>query len=214
MKNKLRKITAISISYLPLNILRVAFYKLFFGYKIKSSKIGFGTVINVESAELTGCKIGNFNVFAGPIKVTIKNKAKISSKNLFECGDWVLQEKFKDANYEREIIIEENTLITHGHFFDLAGRFVLGKYSWVAGRNSEFWTHGAGVMERNVTIGSNCYVASAVRFSPGSGIGNNVLVALGSVVVKKIDGDNLLVGGVPAAIIKSDFNWKEKNFNP
>jgi len=90
----------------------------------------------------------------------------------------------------------------------VAGTFKLGDGSWIAGIGSQFWTHGAGVPEREVEIGSDCYLGSAVRFAPGSSVGNNVLVAMGSVVSNAIKIDNALVGGVPAKVLKENYNWK------
>jgi acetyltransferase-like isoleucine patch superfamily enzyme len=78
----------------------------------------------------------------------------------------------------------------------------LGRESWIAGCGSQFWTHGISVMDRDIVIGEECYIASAVRFAPGSGIGNKVIVSMGSVVAKKIADDNIIVAGVPAQKIR------------
>jgi acetyltransferase-like isoleucine patch superfamily enzyme len=93
----------------------------------------------------------------------------------------------------------------------LSGSLVLGERSWIAGIDSQFWTHGAGVKERDVKIGADCYIGSAVRFSPGSSIGDNVIVAMGSVVSSQMTELNALIGGVPAKVLKSNYNWKEKD---
>jgi acetyltransferase-like isoleucine patch superfamily enzyme len=74
--------------------------------------------------------------------------------------------------------------------------------------SSQFWTHGAGVIDRDIQIGRDCYLGSAVRFAPGSGIGNNVIVALGSVVTEKFDISKAMIGGVPAKVLKKNYNWK------
>jgi len=47
-----------------------------------------------------------------------------------------------------------------------------------------------------------------VRFAPGSSIGNNVLVAMGSVVSGALGANNALVGGVPAKVLKEKYDWK------
>ena len=44
---------------------------------------------------------------------------------------------------------------------------------------------------------------------PGVTIGNNCIIAAGSVVTKNIP-DNSVVGGVPAKFIKSSFDYFEK----
>ncbi len=52
-----------------------------------------------------------------------------------------------------------------------------------------------------VKIGDNVWIGGRAVINPGITIGNNVVVASGSVVVKDIP-DNVLVGGCPAKIIK------------
>lgn len=199
---------AVLISILPLNGLRVLGYRLLFGYRIIGSQIGFGTVIAVDNVSMVNARIRFFNLFIGPMKVRISEGASIGNRNTFSCGYWVLQEQYKDFNYTRTLDIGKNTLITSSHYFDVAGTFKLGDGSWIAGIGSQFWTHGAGVRERDITIGTNCYLGSAVCFAPGSSIGNNVLVAMGSVVSNAIKIDNALLGGVPAKVLKEKYDWK------
>jgi maltose O-acetyltransferase len=52
-----------------------------------------------------------------------------------------------------------------------------------------------------VTIGNDVWIGGKVTITPGVTIGNNVVVAAGAVVTKDVP-DNVLVGGVPAKIIK------------
>ena len=52
-----------------------------------------------------------------------------------------------------------------------------------------------------VTIGNDVWIGANVTILPGVTIGNNVVVAAGAVVTKDVP-DNVLVGGVPARIIK------------
>jgi acetyltransferase-like isoleucine patch superfamily enzyme len=204
-------IIAILVSLLPLNILRVLGYRILLGYRIDTSRIGFGTVLAVDQADITRSRIGFFNQFIGPLKVTIDSGASIGNRNTFSCGYWVLQEQYKNSHYTRTLKIGPDTLITSGHFFDVAGTFKLGDRSWIAGIGSQFWTHGTGVRERDIEIGSDCYLGSAVRFAPGSKLGNNVLLAMGSVVSGEVVADNALVGGVPARVLKENYDWKSKH---
>lgn len=202
---KVKLVLAVLISILPLNILRVLGYRLL-GYRIRGS-IGFGTVIAVSKAHVEKCKIGWFNLFVGPMSVEIGIHASVGNRNTFSCGFWTTQEQYRDKNYARALQIGENTLITSGHYFDVAGSFGLGDGSWIAGVGSQFWTHGVGVSDRNIAIGQNCYLGSAVRFAPGSAIGDHVLVAMGSVVTEKIEASHVMVAGVPARVIKNDYDW-------
>jgi len=204
---KVKLVLAALISILPLNILRVLGYRLL-GYRIRGS-IGFGTVIAVSKAHIEKCKIGWFNLFVGPMSMKIGLNAAIENRNTFSCGFWTVRDQYREAGYARSLQIGADTLITSGHTFDVAGSFTLGQGSWIAGAGSQFWTHGIGVRDRDIRIGRDCYLASAVRFAPGSVVGDHVLVALGSVVNGKFDDSNVMLGGVPAKVLKSQYDWRQ-----
>jgi len=200
-----------------LNGLRVLGYRLL-GYQIQDAQIGFGTIIAVDGAIIESCKIGPLNVFAGPMKIRVQRGASIGNRNEFVCGYWVLRDEYKDYHYSRSLEVCDDALITSRHYFDLSGSLILGARSWIAGIASQFWTHGAGVKDRDIKIGADCYIGSAVRFSPGSSIGDHVVVAMGSVVSGELPESNALIGGVPAKVLKSNYkrsspadNWKEKD---
>lgn len=52
-----------------------------------------------------------------------------------------------------------------------------------------------------VTIGNDVWIGGKSSIMPGVTIGNNVVIAAGAVVTKDVP-DNVLVGGVPAKVIK------------
>ncbi|HEX9330951.1 MAG TPA: hypothetical protein VF896_03610 [Anaerolineales bacterium] len=207
---KLKIVLAAFISLLPLNGLRILGYRLL-GYQIQNARIGFGTIIAVDKVQIDSAKIGPFNVFAGPMKVHIHQGVSIGNRNEFICGYWILRDEYKDYHYSHSLEICDDALITSRHYFDLSGCLTLGERSWIAGIDSQFWTHGAGVKERDIKIGADCYIGSAVRFSPGSSVGNHVIVAMGSVVSGPLPESNALIGGVPAKVLKSNYNWKERD---
>lgn len=70
-------------------------------------------------------------------------------------------------------------------------------------------THPLHPVERNsgkeygkpITIGNNVWIGGSAVVNPGVNIGDNVVIASGSVVTKNIP-DNVVVGGNPAKIIK------------
>ena len=210
MSRTIRLIVAVLVSVLPSSSLRCAFYKALFGYSIKNAKIGFATVISVRTASVEGCTIGRFNRFLGPMHISIGPGADIETHNTFDCGEWAADAQHIDR-YDRTLILEADSRITNHHFFDVAGRFFLGQGSWIAGRGSQFWTHGVNVADRNVSIGSGCYIGSAVRFAPGSGVGDNVIVGIGSILTKQIDASNALIAGFPAEVIKEGRVWQRAN---
>ncbi len=204
---KKKKIIAHLISMFPSNCVRVILYRLIMKYEISDSYIGFGTVIAVDKAIIKNSSVGRSNCFYGPMSVMIKDGCCIGNHNQFMCGSWVEERSFSDQKYARLLEINEKVLITSDHYFDVAGNISIGQGTWVAGRGSQFWTHGVGVSDRDIHIGESCYLGSAVRFAPGVLIGNKTLVALGSVVTKKFGVNNVLLGGVPATILKENYIW-------
>lgn len=57
-------------------------------------------------------------------------------------------------------------------------------------------------LAKPVTIGDNCWIGGHATINPGVTLGDNVVVASGSVVTKSF-GDNVLIGGNPAKILKT-----------
>lgn len=52
-----------------------------------------------------------------------------------------------------------------------------------------------------ITIGNDCWIGGHATINPGVTLGNNVVVASGAVVTKSF-GDNVVIGGNPASVLK------------
>lgn len=84
----------------------------------------------------------------------------------------------------------------------------------------KFLTHGGGQVLRNnypdfdsfgkVIIGDYVYIGANVLVMPGVTIGNNVLVAAGSIVTKSIP-SNVVIAGNPARIVSTIDDYYERN---
>ena len=57
-------------------------------------------------------------------------------------------------------------------------------------------------MGKPITIGDNCWLGGHVTVLPGVTLGENVVVGAGSVVTKSF-GDNVVIVGNPARVIKT-----------
>jgi acetyltransferase-like isoleucine patch superfamily enzyme len=203
MKKKMMLVALISA--IPLMGLRRWFYRVLMRYEIPpSSKIGFLTVIAVSSFRLgEHVKIGMLNLFKGPIDVQIGDSARIGRLNRFTCSWHVTQARFNERHYTPRLKLGAGSLVLDEHFFDVYGEISIGDGSWIAGHGSQFWTHGLSVEDRDIRIGDNNYIGSAVRFAPGTSIGNNNIVALGSVILSKLEYDSSLISGFPAKAFRS-----------
>lgn len=208
MNTRASVLVARVISVVPFSFVRCMLYRALFHYSIYRTTLGFGVVIAVENADFRDSSIGKFTTFLGPISVSIEG-ARIGGHNSFGCGNWVEDASCGGRNYERTLKIERDAMITSHHYFDIAGRFTLCAHSWIGGCGSQFWTHGADRSDRdcNINIGRHCYIASAVRFAPGTQIADNTLVGLGSVLTKRFVESNVMIAGVPARIVKRDYDW-------
>lgn len=63
---------------------------------------------------------------------------------------------------------------------------------------------------QNIIIGNHVWIASHVSILKGTTILSNSVVATRSVVTKSFDKENILIGGVPAKILKEDITWDKK----
>lgn len=191
MKIKLKTFLAFFISAMPFNFLRCFFYRLLFNYTILDSYIGFLAIINIEKLYIDRAKIGKFNYFIGPLSVQIGVGTQVGFRNKFNCGSWVK----KKRDYQRTLVIDSEVLITNGHHFDVAGSIFIGKRSVIAGINSQFWTHGNGVTDRDIHIDQSCYIGTSCIFCPGSEISEGTTVGAGTVVTRKFKKPGVLIVG-------------------
>jgi acetyltransferase-like isoleucine patch superfamily enzyme len=200
-----RAVSALLISLVPLNGLRVALYKAVMGYSFGSdAHIGLLTIIACESFQAgRGLRLGRNNKFVGPMCVELGESVIIGRFNKFSCGSSAADPGKAHMNYGRSLVIGDRVLINDDHYFDVYGSIHIGDGTWIAGAGSQFWTHGASVMDRDIAIGPRCYVGSAVRFAPGASIGNGCVLGLGSVVVARIEENEAVLGGFPARKIRN-----------
>jgi len=212
MNKKLKLLVAVSISFLPINSLRVFLYKKVFNYNISKSNIGFGTILVVQNCSLENVSIGKFNFFIGPFSLRIAKNTHIGSFNKFRCGSWVVSEEFKEMNFKHTLEIGENSSIGDKHFFDVSSLIKIGNNSWIAGNSSQFWTHGGDKKNNDIIIGNDCYIGSGVMFAPGSGVADNSIVAMGAIVTKRYKKENTLISPPSMRTLQFDPN-KNPLFN-
>ncbi|WP_171208081.1 MULTISPECIES: DapH/DapD/GlmU-related protein [unclassified Ruegeria] len=194
-------LVAIFVSAIPLNALRLGLFRRVFGYKIgKNCKIGMFTVILCRSFTLgDGSTIRARNSFKGDFDFRAGPKFFAGIGNTFICP-WVLRDEME---YTASIAFGKDCLVNESHYIDVHGQILVGDGTWLAGRASQFYTHGIGTMDRNISIGNRCFIGSAVRFAPGTRVGNRNIIGIGSVLLNEIDEDEKLISGSPARVIRS-----------
>lgn len=114
--------------------------------------------------------------------------------------------------------IGKNNLIRKSHWSSEPYLISIGSNCQLT--NCKIFTHGGGGSVRQkypdfdlfgkVKIGDYVYIGTNALIMPGVTIGDNVLVAAGSVVTKSIP-SNVVVGGNPAKILCSIEEYYERN---
>lgn len=201
---RLRLCLALLVAVVPTNRARLFLYRRLLGYEIgPGSRIGPLNLLACQRFRVgPGATIGRFNVFRGAFAFSAGPRLFVGHGNTFACPDRLDDPKLAPRGYARAIAFGADCLVNDGHFLDAHGRIAVGDGTWLAGRNSQFFTHGAGTRDRDIAIGRGSFVGSAVRFAPGSGIGDGCVVGIGSVVVGRIAADEALVAGYPATVLR------------
>lgn len=111
------------------------------------------------------------------------------------------------------IHIGSNTSFSEYTFFGAAGGIEIGS-NVISGQNVRFHAENhnysdtsilireQGVTHEGITIGNDCWIGAGATFLDGSEIGNGCVVAANALVNKKFP-DNVIIGGVPAKILKN-----------
>jgi acetyltransferase-like isoleucine patch superfamily enzyme len=83
---------------------------------------------------------------------------------------------------------------------------IIGQYFSMHPENHNFSDNkilirNQGVSRKGIVLGSNCWIGSKVTILDGVEVGDNCIIAAGSVVTKSYP-NNSLIGGVPAKLLK------------
>jgi acetyltransferase-like isoleucine patch superfamily enzyme len=206
------------IAFLPSPIKRFC-YRSLFGYKIgKRVQIGI-SIIDVHECEIEDdVRIGHLNLFMGTKKLSIGDHCRIGHLNVLRGGEVISLGRYSEVVRLNEInsipepdvvnetdptfILGDGSVVVASHKIDFTDRVELGKCVILGGRNSSLWTHNRQ-MTKPIIIGDYAYVGSEIRIAPGGEIPPRCVVGIGSVITKKLEGENNLIAGVPAKVLNS-----------
>jgi acetyltransferase-like isoleucine patch superfamily enzyme len=196
---RIRQIIALITSLCPSQFVKRLIYQGFFGYHIdKTAWIGIA-FIDVDHLSMgPGAHISHFNRIQGRIRLELGALAQI------KYGNTIVVPRSRPDQVEMRM--GARSAVTRRHFFDLSGNIVIGENTVLGGIGSQFWTHSFNtrreIIVDDIVIGSHCFIGSAVRFSPGSVIGDHCVVGIGSVVTSRFCDTHVLIAGVPARVIQ------------
>ncbi len=164
---------------------------------------------SVMLAELTACKdlCYEYNQIKPSLtdeKMAVLNKLLGSIKSIVG-----IQSPFW-CDYGYNIEVGENFYANHGLVILDGAKVVFGDNVFI-GPNCGFYTAGHPIdsarrrqwleFAHPITVGNDVWFGGGVHVMPGVTIGNNVVVAGGSIVTKNVP-DNVIVAGNPAKIVR------------
>ena len=147
-------------------------------------------------------------------KLTIEDYVFIGHLNIIwrldelnmEAGSCVSHMNWITGGMSGFLNIGRNSTISRRHLIDASAGVEIGANTIVAGIGSQFFTHGHSPdpinVRKKIVLGDWCFVGSAVRFTPGSGISDHTFVGMGAVVARCFEENHVLVAGVPAKVMK------------
>ena len=215
--SKFRLLVLACIAVLP-SFLKRPCYRLLFGYRVgKRVRIGL-SIIDARECQLDDdVEIGHLNVIIRVKKITVGDHVRIGHLNIIRGGDEVRLGRYSEIIRLNEInsipdpdvvnavdprfLLGAGSVVTTGHKIDFTDRVEIGRRTIIGGRNSSLWTHNRQ-RTRSIVIGSLTYVGSEIRIAPGGSIPSRCIVGIGSVVTGELSGEEKLIAGVPAKVVK------------
>ena len=179
----------------------------------EKQKMLSGQLYNPEDNELAASRI-EAKVLTEMLNSTsaqlIAKRVHLLKQLFAETGENIHVESSFNCDYGFNIHVGENFYANFGCVILDAAKVQIGKNCLLAPQVGIYTaTHPLDPIVRNsgkelakpITIGDNCWIGGHAVINPGVSLGNNVVVASGSVVTKNFD-DNVVIGGNPAKIIK------------
>jgi acetyltransferase-like isoleucine patch superfamily enzyme len=201
--DRIKLLVALCLPLIPWMVIKKFFYKSFLGYEIgKNVKIGFSFIycekVYIEDDVYIGhfnviynnqsfimnknSVIKKFNTFRNLKKITLEQGSVIVKNNIF----MTTQNSTKFGNF----YLGPNSVITLSHYFDLVDDIYIGGNTVIAGKDSQFWTHGFDILRNriqgSIIIENNCYIGSRVLVNLGIKVISNTQVGMGTVISKSI----------------------------
>lgn len=139
-----------------------------------------------------------------------KRRDKLIKQLFGKTGENIKVETPFFCDYGENIEVGENFSANYGCIILDVNKVKIGKNCMLAPNVGIYSaTHPVRAEERYngvelgfpVTIGDNCWIGGGAVICPGVTLGNNVVVGAGSVVTKSF-GDNVVIAGNPAKVIR------------
>jgi acetyltransferase-like isoleucine patch superfamily enzyme len=189
--------------------LRRSFLEARFGYKIHPTcRIGFSWISPTRLVMEEGSRIGHLTLCKNIDLLHLKPHSSIGRGNWITGFPLGPSPHFAEEKDRRpELILGEHSAITHRHLIDCTNSVVIGRFTTMAGFQSQILTHSID-LERNrqtsapVRVGDYCFVGTNSVMLPGSVLPDFSVLGAKSLLNKAFTDTYRLYGGVPAEPIK------------
>lgn len=172
--------------------------KLFLDFPLKETmriRIGFGeTAIFDKKRSKTIWNVNGTIVFKGSAIIGHGSKIDVD-------GELILGDRFR-IQAESTIIVKKKIIFGNNCLISWDCQFMDTDFHSIISHNEIINP------DTTINIGNNCWFGCRCLILKGTEIGNNSVVAAGTVLNKAINGNNHLIAGVPGMIVKSDISWK------
>src|SRR5438874_2063364 len=185
--------------------LRRAFLERQFGFQIHpSARIGFAWIFPARLIMEEGSSIGDLTVAKNLDLLHLKTRASIGR------GNWITGFPLGDsphfaAETERrpELILGEHSAITNRHLLDCTSSITIGRFTTIAGFQSQFISHTIDIARNRQTsypiqVGDYCFVGTDSVLLGGSALPDYCVLGAKSLLNKTYTQTHRLYGGVPA----------------
>lgn len=194
---------------LPWALRRRALQK-WFGYEINpSASISrFSWIFPRKLIMEEGARIANFNIAIHLDEISMGKNASIAR------GNWITgfpsntsSKHFQHQPGRRSVLaMGEFAAVTKNHHFDCTNRIEIGRFSTIAGYNSQFLTHSIDLFENrqdsgSILIGEYCFVGTNVVVLGNSALPDYSVLAAKSLLNKVFADEWVVYGGLPAKSI-------------
>lgn len=182
------------------------FLERIFGYKIHpSARIGLSWIYPRDLIMLEGSRIGSLNVAVHLEEMVLEKFSKIGRSNWI-TGFPINKDSVHFSHQSdrvSKLILGEHSAITKNHHLDCTNILSIGKFTTIAGYQSQFLTHSINIVDGRqdsmpIEIGEFCFVGTNVVVLGGSSLPNYSVLGAKSLLNRKWKECYFLYGGVPA----------------
>ena len=167
-------------------------------------------------------------IFRFLLKIKFNKRIKNSGFVVLQKNVQLIVEEGGVLMFDKNVTIKENSIIyvkknakiTFGHnsstghhteissnnYIEIGDDVIMGAYTYITDSNHGYKDKELPIRKQDMEIGSveignNVWLGRGVMILKDSVVGNNSVVAAGSVVTKKFE-ENKILGGIPAKVIK------------